>query len=180
MRAAPPLLCIQIGRHKLTSYCQACLRDEPVLRCCLRALCRSIFCPRPITLLFPARRWLWRNLIGDFIPRFFMLLFLNHSLSARQTHLRRSGYGSGVVCVRAAVALFQRAITILINLAFCITPEPGKCVGKDLLPIEQCRRPAGSLCFPWDHQTGKKNDQCAFLIPPRSESCTEGRGYYLS
>lgn len=81
---------------------------------------------------------------------------------------------------RLVVARFQYMITILINLASCVTSEPVKCVGKYLLPIEKSFSPAGSLYFPWDHRTGKKNDQCALLIPQRSESYTEGRGYYLS
>lgn len=72
---------------------------------------------------------------GFLSPAFSCCFFLNHSLSAQQTHLPQSG-GGGALYAKAGVALFRYMITILINLAFCITPEPVKCVGKYLLPIE--------------------------------------------
>lgn len=138
--------------------------SEQTQRCCLCARRRrgGIFCPRPITLLFPTRRRLQPDVVGDFIPRF-----------------DSAAGGSLAERYRPATTaeLPQHVITVLINTVSCITPEPVKHIGRYLPPVGS---PAGSLYFAPDHQTGKKNDQCAFVIPPRSESYTDGRGYYLS
>lgn len=73
-----------------------------------------------------------------FYPPGFSCCFFSIAVCQRGKRIsdRADINGRGVRYVKAGLALFRYMITILINLAFCITSEPVKCVGKYLLPIE--------------------------------------------